>query len=76
MWLSCMSDIVDEIHTIRGAGRYGVIDVGYNSIRLVIFEGLNRSLNVVFNEKISCGRREQERIEDLGSFSCEVLWPW
>ena len=57
MWLSCMSDIVDEIHTKRaaGAGRYAVIDVGSNSIRLVIFEGLNRSLNVVFNEKISCG---------------------
>jgi len=50
-----MSDLVDEIQTARGAGRYGVIDVGSNSIRLVIFEGLNRSLNVVFNEKISCG---------------------
>ena len=35
--------------------RYAVIDVGSNSIRLVVFEALNRSLNVVFNEKISCG---------------------
>ena len=52
-----MSDIVDEVQMKRaaGAGRYAVIDVGSNSIRLVIFEGLNRRLNVVFNEKISCG---------------------
>ena len=39
----------------RAAQRYAVIDVGSNSIRLVVFEALNRSLNVVFNEKISCG---------------------
>ena len=37
------------------AQRYAVIDVGSNSIRLVVFKALNRSLNVVFNEKISCG---------------------
>jgi exopolyphosphatase/guanosine-5'-triphosphate,3'-diphosphate pyrophosphatase len=50
-----MSDLVDEIHSVKAAGRYAVIDVGSNSIRLVIFEGLNRSLNVIFNEKIACG---------------------
>ena len=77
-----MSDLVDEIHTIRAGGRYGVIDVGSNSIRLVIFESLSRSLNVVFNEKISCGlgseltvtgrlstRGVSQAITNLGRFS-------
>ena len=48
----------DPVHNRGGPekiDRYAVIDVGSNSIRLVIFEKLNRSLNVVFNEKVSCG---------------------
>ena len=53
---SCrMSKSVGEIIEGRASGRYAVIDVGSNSIRLVVFKALNRSLNVIFNEKISCG---------------------
>ncbi|MEM9782138.1 MAG: Ppx/GppA family phosphatase [Pseudomonadota bacterium] len=36
-------------------GRIGVIDAGSNSVRLVIFEGGNRSPSVLFNEKVMCG---------------------
>ena len=32
-----------------------VIDIGSNSVRLVIYEGLARSLTVLFNEKVLCG---------------------
>ena len=35
--------------------RYGVIDIGSNSIRLVVFEGLRRAPLPLFNEKILCG---------------------
>src|SRR5271170_4418095 len=33
----------------------GVIDIGSNSVRLVIYEGLTRSPTAVFNEKALCG---------------------
>ncbi|MEZ5647598.1 MAG: Ppx/GppA family phosphatase [Alphaproteobacteria bacterium] len=36
----------------RVALRTGVIDIGSNSIRLVVFESLNRAPIVVFNEKV------------------------
>ena len=32
-----------------------VIDIGSNSIRLVIYEGLARSLTPIFNEKVMAG---------------------
>lgn len=32
-----------------------IIDIGSNSIRLVVFDGLRRTPNPVFNEKILCG---------------------
>ena len=32
-----------------------IIDIGSNSVRLVIYEGLSRSPTVLFNEKILCG---------------------
>lgn len=35
--------------------RYGVIDVGSNSIRLVIYDKLSRSPSPVFNERVLCG---------------------
>jgi len=46
---------------IKGQGRLdglqpiGVIDIGSNSVRLVVYEGLVRSPTVLFNEKIMCG---------------------
>ncbi|MBX4335549.1 exopolyphosphatase [Bartonella raoultii] len=40
---------------IKGCKPVAVIDIGSNSVRLVIYEGLVRSLTVLFNEKILCG---------------------
>ena len=37
------------------AGPVAVIDVGSNSIRLVIFSGLERGASTLFNEKVLCG---------------------
>jgi exopolyphosphatase/guanosine-5'-triphosphate,3'-diphosphate pyrophosphatase len=35
--------------------RIGVVDIGSNSIRLVVFDGETRAAQVVFNEKVLCG---------------------
>jgi exopolyphosphatase/guanosine-5'-triphosphate,3'-diphosphate pyrophosphatase len=35
--------------------RIAVIDVGSNSVRLVVFEGAERAPDYFFNEKVSCG---------------------
>ena len=37
-----------------GLGRVGVIDVGSNSVRLVVFDGAARSPAYYYNEKIMC----------------------
>jgi exopolyphosphatase/guanosine-5'-triphosphate,3'-diphosphate pyrophosphatase len=39
----------------RGRGRVAVIDIGSNSVRLVVYETLSRNLVTVFNEKNLCG---------------------
>src|SRR6516162_6302052 len=39
----------------EGAERIGVIDLGSNSLRLVVFERLGAALFPLFNEKIMCG---------------------
>ena len=36
-------------------GRLGVIDIGSNSIRLVVYDGVKRTPLPLFNEKIFCG---------------------
>ena len=33
----------------------GVIDIGSNSVRMVVYEGLIRSPQALFNEKVMCG---------------------
>src|SRR5436189_5819404 len=33
----------------------GVIDIGSNSVRLVVYEGLTRALTPIFNEKVLAG---------------------
>ncbi|MEL7469427.1 MAG: exopolyphosphatase [Pseudomonadota bacterium] len=38
-----------------GDDRIGVVDVGSNSVRMVVFEGERRCPSMVFNEKILCG---------------------
>ncbi|MCH8173479.1 MAG: hypothetical protein IIA70_09275, partial [Proteobacteria bacterium] len=32
-----------------------VIDVGSNSVRLVVYRGLKRSPDIIFNERVLCG---------------------
>ena len=41
-----------EVHSMR---RVGIIDVGSNSVRLVVFDGATRSPANFFNEKVQCG---------------------
>jgi exopolyphosphatase / guanosine-5'-triphosphate,3'-diphosphate pyrophosphatase len=40
---------------LPGIAPVSVIDIGSNSIRLVIYEGMSRSPAVLFNEKVLCG---------------------
>src|SRR5258708_34180864 len=50
-----------EASRIAAQGRIGhgppvaVIDIGSNSVRLVVYEGLARSLTPIFNEKVLAG---------------------
>ncbi|MDG1708078.1 MAG: Ppx/GppA phosphatase family protein, partial [Emcibacteraceae bacterium] len=36
-------------------GRFAVIDIGSNTVRLVVYENLERAPYVIFNEKVFCG---------------------
>jgi exopolyphosphatase/guanosine-5'-triphosphate,3'-diphosphate pyrophosphatase len=40
---------------LNGTGPIGVIDIGSNSVRLVVYERLSRSATPLFNEKELCG---------------------
>ena len=40
---------------VQHEGRIGVIDIGSNSIRLVVYDGVKRAPLPLFNEKIFCG---------------------
>ena len=44
-----------EDPSARALSRVGVIDVGSNSVRLVVFDGAARSPAYFFNEKVLCG---------------------
>ena len=50
--------------------RYGVIDIGSNSIRLVVFDGLRRAPLPLFDERVMCGLgrdlRETGRLDPAG----------
>ncbi len=41
--------------SVRAISRVGVIDVGSNSVRMVVFDGAARSPAYFYNEKIMCG---------------------
>lgn len=41
--------------SVRALSRVGVVDVGSNSVRMVVFDGAARSPAYFFNEKIMCG---------------------
>lgn len=50
--------MVTEMRTVfpaDGTERIAVIDIGSNSIRLVVYDGLIRSPMALFNEKVLCG---------------------
>ncbi|MGE0659194.1 MAG: exopolyphosphatase [Reyranellaceae bacterium] len=54
--------------SIGGRGRIGIIDIGSNSIRLVVYEHALRAPMPVFNEKVLCGLgRDLERTGALPS---------
>lgn len=40
---------------LPGMAPVSVIDIGSNSVRLVIYEGLTRAPTILFNEKVMCG---------------------
>ena len=40
---------------LPGIEPVSIVDIGSNSIRLVIYEGLNRAPAILFNEKVMCG---------------------
>lgn len=41
-------------HTVTVLGRVGVVDIGSNTIRLVVYEAPNRLPIPIFNEKVQC----------------------
>ena len=41
--------------SVRALSRVGVVDVGSNSVRLVVFDGAARSPAYFYNEKVMCG---------------------
>lgn len=47
--------LVEAQGRLVGNGPVGVIDIGSNSVRLVVYERLTRSPSVFFNEKVLCG---------------------
>src|SRR5439155_2665927 len=46
---------MSDRHLLAAAERIGVIDLGSNSLRLVVFERLGAALFPLFNEKVMCG---------------------
>ncbi|MEP3274883.1 MAG: exopolyphosphatase [Stappiaceae bacterium] len=55
-----MADIFDEFDyaapgRLRGNGPVSVIDIGSNSVRLVVYERLSRAPTALFNEKVLAG---------------------
>ena len=56
--------------------RVAVVDIGSNSIRLVVFEGLKRVPTPVFNEKVICGLgRELHSTGRLSEESLDLALP-
>jgi len=51
-------------------GRIGIIDVGSNSVRLVVFDGFSRSPAYFFNEKVLCclgkGSDQKKKLNSWG----------
>src|SRR5687768_18232392 len=54
---------------LPGGGPIAIVDIGSNSVRLVVYERLSRSATPLFNEKELCGldRRSEEHTSELQS---------
>ena len=52
-------DLFRERHQAENLEPLGVIDIGSNSVRLVIYEGAVRAAAPLFNEKVLCGLGKQ-----------------
>ena len=50
-----MIETEDAQGRLKNRAPVGVIDIGSNSVRIVIYEGMVRAPAVLFNEKVSCG---------------------
>ncbi|MBL4646527.1 MAG: exopolyphosphatase, partial [Rhizobiales bacterium] len=50
-----MSDVTPAQGRLAGLGPIAVVDIGSNSVRLVVYERLTCSPAVLFNEKVLCG---------------------
>ena len=50
-----MIETEDAQGRLRNRHPIAVIDIGSNSVRLVIYEGLVRAPSILFNEKVQCG---------------------
>jgi exopolyphosphatase/guanosine-5'-triphosphate,3'-diphosphate pyrophosphatase len=50
-----MSRAVDALGRLDHGPPLAVVDIGSNSVRLVVYEGLSRSPTALFNEKVLCG---------------------
>lgn len=48
-----------ELDRSGGLEPIAVVDIGSNSVRLVVYEGLERSPTTIFNEKVLCGLGRQ-----------------
>lgn len=50
-----MIETEDAQGRLKNRAPVGVVDIGSNSVRIVIYEGMVRAPAVLFNEKVSCG---------------------
>ncbi len=48
-----------------------MIDIGSNSVRLVVYEALTRSITPVFNEKILCGLGRE--VQSTGLLAADAI---
>ena len=50
--MTCFANKIIENKILK---RTGIVDIGSNTIRLVVFEGPSRSPRYFYNEKVNCG---------------------
>lgn len=62
---------VNRRGVLTGGGPVGVIDIGSNSVRLVIYERLARSPTPYFNEKVLLGLGRD--VAEQGALACESV---